>query len=185
VTQPVILTVCVGNICRSPLAERLLTHRLPGVTVASAGIRAVVGSAMEPKAAAELVQRGGDPEGFAARQLVAPMVDEAQLVLTATRDILNRVLEESPRGLRRTFTLLEFAALSIQAPPGSLAELVDWSATHRSEVAGLDLDVRDPIGRDAGVHHQVAEQIDRATAAIAQALGKGSAADDQVVGHAT
>jgi len=170
VTSPVILTVCVGNICRSPLAERLLAQRLPELTVASAGIRAVVGSAMESAAAAELVERGGNPDGFAARQFTAAMVDEAQLVLTATRDILNRVLEESPRGLRRTFTLVEFATLMAQAPEGSLAELVAWAAAHRSSVAGLDVDVRDPIGRDAAVHHQVAEMIDRATAAIAEAL---------------
>lgn len=39
-----VLVVCVGNICRSPLGERLLQDALPDVVVASAGIGALVGS---------------------------------------------------------------------------------------------------------------------------------------------
>lgn len=33
-----ILVVCTGNICRSPIGERLLRKRLPGVKVKSAGV---------------------------------------------------------------------------------------------------------------------------------------------------
>ncbi len=33
-----ILVVCTGNICRSPIGERLLRKRLPGVKVNSAGV---------------------------------------------------------------------------------------------------------------------------------------------------
>jgi protein-tyrosine phosphatase len=32
-----VLVVCVGNICRSPMAEALMAADLPGVQVASAG----------------------------------------------------------------------------------------------------------------------------------------------------
>ncbi|RMH62958.1 MAG: low molecular weight phosphotyrosine protein phosphatase, partial [Zetaproteobacteria bacterium] len=40
-----ILVVCVGNICRSPMAEALLKARAPAkVRVSSAGIGALVGS---------------------------------------------------------------------------------------------------------------------------------------------
>ena len=39
-----ILTVCTGNICRSPAVERLLTRKLgPTVSVSSAGTHALVG----------------------------------------------------------------------------------------------------------------------------------------------
>jgi protein-tyrosine-phosphatase len=38
-----ILVVCVGNICRSPTAERLLMQALPHKTISSAGISAMVG----------------------------------------------------------------------------------------------------------------------------------------------
>lgn len=36
-----ILVVCIGNICRSPMAQALLRQSLPGVSVISAGIGAL------------------------------------------------------------------------------------------------------------------------------------------------
>jgi protein-tyrosine phosphatase len=82
-----LLFVCTGNICRSPPAERLTRayaehHGLSAMTASSAGIRAVVGYGMEPTAARVLIELGGDPRGFRARQLSTAMVDEADLVLT-------------------------------------------------------------------------------------------------------
>ena len=45
-----ILTVCVGNICRSPVAAALLRADLPDVHVSSAGIAALVGEDVDPTA---------------------------------------------------------------------------------------------------------------------------------------
>src|SRR6476620_12469959 len=69
-----ILTVCTGNICRSPVAERLLQAGLdrmkPGAfEVESAGTRAMVGQPVQPSSADIIRSYGGTPEGFAARQL--------------------------------------------------------------------------------------------------------------------
>ncbi|WP_312265696.1 low molecular weight protein-tyrosine-phosphatase [Neisseria sp.] len=44
-----ILTVCSGNICRSPLAEHLLKPQLPNCFVASAGVTAWVGQGVDLK----------------------------------------------------------------------------------------------------------------------------------------
>ena len=38
-----ILVVCVGNICRSPMAEALLKQRFPEKNIDSAGVGALVG----------------------------------------------------------------------------------------------------------------------------------------------
>ncbi|MDE1189087.1 MAG: protein tyrosine phosphatase [Pantoea sp.] len=38
-----ILVICTGNICRSPMAERLLLKYLPEKKIASAGLNALVG----------------------------------------------------------------------------------------------------------------------------------------------
>lgn len=46
-----ILIVCVGNICRSPTAERLLQQALPHKTISSAGIAALAGQSADATAA--------------------------------------------------------------------------------------------------------------------------------------
>ena len=67
-----VLAVCTGNICRSPPVERLLTGGLgddTDVSVASAGVGALVGDPISTPTAALLHQAGVSPDGFAARQL--------------------------------------------------------------------------------------------------------------------
>ena len=168
-----VLTVCLGNVCRSPLMERLLQARLPeGFVVRSAGLTSLAGHPMEQNAAAELVRLQGSPEGFVARDFTARYADAADLVLTATADIRSRVLSESPGALRRAFTLLELAHLVQDAPPdldGPRA-LVAWAAAHRSTAAGVPADVPDPIGRGSEVHRAAADLIDGATRRVAEAL---------------
>ena len=166
-----VLTVCVGNICRSPMMELLLRQRLPDADVSSAGIRGLVGHPMEVSAAAELTRLGGNAEGFTARRFAPELARDVDLILTATVDLRGQVLEEAPTGLRRTFTLLEFAALARQAPEEiSPLEVVAWAAAHRPLAAANELDVVDPIGRDASVHMSAADLIDEATATIAAVL---------------
>ncbi|MEN7538613.1 low molecular weight protein-tyrosine-phosphatase [Aurantiacibacter flavus] len=74
--QPAILFVCLGNICRSPLAEGALraelTGRGLGWEVDSAGTGDWhVGNPPDPRAIAEAARRGVDIAGLRARQ-VAP-----------------------------------------------------------------------------------------------------------------
>jgi protein-tyrosine phosphatase len=178
-----ILVVCVGNICRSPLAEGLLRHQfqelLPDsdrlVEVSSAGVRAMTGRPMDAHAAAELGRLGGDPDGLVGAQLTAAMVERADLVLTATRQIRSRVLEEAPRALRRTFTIREFAALADSdavrsGEVDSPQRLVELAAASRSSAALDDYDVADPIGQDEGFHRRVAEVLDDSCTRIARAV---------------
>lgn len=77
-----ILVVCVGNICRSPMAEALLKARAPAkVRVSSAGIGALVGSPADPIAQALMLARGIDISAHRARQLEAEMVRANELIL--------------------------------------------------------------------------------------------------------
>ena len=174
-----VLTVCLGNVCRSPLMERLLQQRLgKGFSVESAGLTSMAGYPMESNAAAELVRLEGSPEGFIARDFVARYADQADLVLTATAAIRSRVLTESPGALRRGFTLLELEHLLRGAPPDRVTpkEVVAWAAAHRSTAAGVALDLPDPIGRSPETHRMVADLIDTATGVIAKALTSAGAA---------
>jgi protein-tyrosine phosphatase len=177
-----ILVVCVGNVCRSPLAERMLRLRFSelledqaAVTVGSAGVGAMVGSGMQETAASELRRLGGDPDGFVARQYKASMAEQANLVLTATRDLRSRVLEEVPRALKRTFTIRELATLLAsdafrESRPASTDDLVSRAAAWRGSVAVDSYDVPDPIGESKQVHREVADLLDRDCSVIARVV---------------
>ncbi|MFF1252913.1 low molecular weight phosphatase family protein [Pseudarthrobacter sp. NPDC058329] len=111
-----ILTVCTGNICRSPVAERLLqaglNQVLPGgFVVASAGTRAMVGDPMQPISADIVSTFGGDPGNFAARQLTPKILRGVDLVLTMTSGHRGEVLQLDASLLKRTFTIREFARM--------------------------------------------------------------------------
>ncbi len=180
--------VCLGNVCRSPTAERLLRAKLAErpphgeveVEVASAGVRALVGAEMDGAAADELRRLGGDPAGFRSTQLTPRMVAEADLVLTATRELRSRVLEEEPRALRRTFTIREFAALVAEPGPGApsgLDDVVARAAAGRGTIDTEEYDVPDPIGQPAEVYRHVADMLDEACETIARALAGASVGD--------
>ncbi|MDK3257141.1 hypothetical protein [Blastococcus capsensis] len=185
-----ILFVCTGNICRSPMGERLtrtfldeaLGASAAAVGTASAGTHAVVGSGMEPSSALALSGLGGDPAGFQAQQLTGELIDAADLTLTMTRRHRRAALKLAPRAMFRTYTLREAADLLTGAdlrglpPIGSLDErartlvaaLGAQRATRRS--AEHDDDVADPIGQSSAVHQQVGEQILGALVPLLEAL---------------
>ena len=116
-SEPVkILTVCTGNICRSPVAERLLQAGLDqavpgGFVVASAGTRAMVGDPMQPLSADIVRTFGGNPDNFAARQLTPKILRGVDLVLTMTSAHRGEVLQLDASFLKRTFTIREFARM--------------------------------------------------------------------------
>jgi protein-tyrosine phosphatase len=169
-----VLFVCIGNVCRSPLGQHLLAARLPAdrFEVSSAGVGALVGEPMNAEAAAHLAPHGLSADGFVARQLTPAIVEESDLVLTATRAIRSRVLEDSPRALRRTFTVLEFAALLDSVPGSAGPAAIVASATEQRSRAVLDeYDVPDPYGRGEAAHAAAAETMLAAVERIAKGLG--------------
>ena len=79
-----ILLVCVGNICRSPMAEALLRHELgnpEGVKIHSAGLAALVDNPAQEDAQALMLELGLDISAHRARQLGPNLLREAELVL--------------------------------------------------------------------------------------------------------
>lgn len=98
------------------MAERLLQAGLDqvvpgGFQVASAGTRALVGEPMQPISADIVRTFGGDPEGFAARQLTPKILRGVDLVLTMTSGHRGEVLQLDASLLKRTFTIREFARM--------------------------------------------------------------------------
>ncbi len=80
-----VLFVCSGNICRSPMAEALLAHRLRArgvpATVESAGIAALVGRAADPDAVRLMRARGLDLTGHRARQITPELIRAFELII--------------------------------------------------------------------------------------------------------
>ena len=189
-----LLHVCTGNICRSPMAERLtrggLEERLGAdaerFVVESAGTWGHSGSPMESYAASTLKAYGLDGEDFRARELVAEHVAGADLVLAATREHRAASVVLHPRAASRTFTLREFARLAGAVDPGQITaadpverarELVTAAAGRRGLVPPehpRDDDLADPYqGPEHGfavcadlVHRSLQRPLDLIAAAV-------------------
>jgi protein-tyrosine phosphatase len=187
-----ILTVCSGNICRSPIAQQLLRARLADAPtpfqVLSAGTIAASGQHMTDEAVAQSRRFGGRPDGHLSTPLSERLIARSQLVLTATRDHRAAVASLLPRASRVAFTLNQFARLAASidlAELASLASPIDRVAAvaaqrgYAQPETPEDDDIEDPYLESIEVYERVAVQIDRDIAVIAAALTGGRVAGDE------
>lgn len=181
-----LLVVCTGNVCRSPVAERLGAAYLAGaedgprIALASAGVRALVGAPVDPASARALEELGSTADGFRARQLTEQLAAAADLTLTMTRAHRADVLARAPRAMARTFTLREAARLLNLVDPGEplpdvpeerMRALVARMAAMRSRrPTGPDDDIADPVGQDDEVHRRTARTIAEALLPVLRRL---------------
>jgi protein-tyrosine phosphatase len=100
-----ILVVCLGNVCRSPVAEFLFRRELGerDIRVSSAGLGALVGQPMDENAMALLKERGIDASEHRARQLEPSMLREADLILAMEQRHLNSVARLAPEASGKVF----------------------------------------------------------------------------------
>jgi protein-tyrosine phosphatase len=199
-----VLTVCTGNICRSPFAEVILQDELGarGVRVASAGVRALIDDPMTPEAQ-QLARQYGVPEelisGHRARWLNESHLVEPDLILAMTREHRRAVVELAPAQVRRTFTVRELARLAQQVPDEEARRIADAAGrepaerlaallTHLTGVRGeLDPpaeagedDVVDPYRRSWAVYEQMAAEMMPALGEVVRIL---NLATDSPSGH--
>ncbi|KLI97348.1 low molecular weight phosphatase family protein [Streptomyces albidoflavus] len=144
-----ILHVSTGNVCRSPITERLTRHALAdrlglaglaegpesgvgGVIVESAGTWGHEGAPMEANAEAVLASLGADAAGFRGRELLDEHVIRADLVLTATRDHRAQVISMGHSAGLRTFTLKEFTRLVRAIDPATLPDPLEGGVVGRA-----------------------------------------------------
>ncbi len=139
-----ILLVCTGNTCRSPMAAALMRRRLAkklgttedqleqqGLWVSSAGIAAMTGGRASPEAVTVMQERGLDLSAHESQPLSDRLVRFADLLLTMTRNHREAILAQWPDAAARTHVL---------------------GRQHG--------DVADPIGGSLEVYRRCADQID-------------------------
>ncbi|WP_306232107.1 low molecular weight phosphatase family protein [Agrococcus beijingensis] len=195
-----ILTVCSGNLCRSPQAEQLLRSRIPAafdrttipaLEVTSAGTKARDGDVMDKHASAEAVRLGiVDVADHRARRIIERHVGDADLILGMAREHRAAAASLVPKANRRVFTLVEFAriveALANREVEHEIAPLGDdgFAAFMRRVVASamtarglmpvpedpLELDVEDPYRLDTEVYRRSADDVERHVERIASSL---------------
>jgi protein-tyrosine phosphatase len=183
-----VLHVCMGNICRSPMAERLLTARLADLlgptdpappallyshSAGTGGWHA--GEQMNPPAARQVAARGGDPSGFTARQLHGEHIDASELILTATGEQASYVAALRPDAADRTFTVCEFGRLlhevdADQLPPAAptpaqtmtrgVALVAAANKARGGAGPGPDDDLDDPWGLGDRFFDRIADDIE-------------------------
>ena len=169
--QARVLFVCTGNICRSPIAESMLRRcvdrmRLP-VSVLSAGLLPDEGPA-DGSAIAVLRTRGIDLAGHRRKQISAPLLDGADLILGMERLHIREVVALEPTTFSRAFTLREFVRrAAAQGPRTKTVGLRAWAAVLQRSRTPWDLlgssaadTVDDPFGLGRDAFEQCADEID-------------------------
>ena len=100
-----ILVVCVGNICRSPMAEALLKQRYPHKNIDSAGVGALVGHSADPAALEIMAGQEIDITSHVAKQIDEGLAKKADLIFTMSDSQTKWIEERWPFCRGKTFKL--------------------------------------------------------------------------------
>ena len=167
-----ILTLCTGNICRSPMAEVFLARRLEEVGVAahvhSAGL---LDDGRPAEGVAVLSAMGFDTSAHRSRRMTAAMLEDADLVLCMAREHVREAVLLVPTAWPRCFTLKEIVRRGEQAGARASGQpFEEWLAKlhagrTRADLLGSseDDDVADPIGGSRTVYKTTASEIQALT----------------------
>lgn len=173
-----VLHVCTGNICRSPMSERILDGLTGGdVFNHGAGTSAYhEGESMQTNSRLELADRGFEPDGHGARRIDRAQVESSDLILVATSGHFDYIADRFPEALERTFLVRQFGKIAADV----IAELPDGdpSARGKALVAAAaerrgdynETDLSDPWGLGRSSYAVIADQLVEALEPVAEAL---------------
>jgi protein-tyrosine phosphatase len=152
-----VFVLCTANVCRSPMAQALLTDRLATlgrmVTVRSGGMLGD-GEPPRPEAITAMAGYGLDISSHRSRRVTADDLERADLTLAMARENLRYAVVTAPAIWPRAFTICELVrrgqAIGRRQPGESLAGWLARAHAGRERAALLgdsaDDDVADPTG---------------------------------------
>lgn len=115
-----ILFVCIGNVCRSPMAEGFFRHQLQqhqsSIKTASAGLHALVGEPAVEEARIVMQQVGVDISAHRAQQVSEPLLIDADLILTMEEGYKNALHKACPSARGKVFLLGHWSDFEIYDP---------------------------------------------------------------------
>ncbi|MDO8248193.1 MAG: low molecular weight protein-tyrosine-phosphatase [Rhodoferax sp.] len=111
-----ILTLCIGNICRSPLAQALLARELPQHTVWSAGLGALVGQPADPLSIEVAAAHGLDITEHRAQQVSSWMCQQVELILVMEQAHKSQLEQQFPMVRGKVFNLGQYGKFDIADP---------------------------------------------------------------------
>lgn len=111
-----ILVVCIGNICRSPMAEYFLKHEYPHLKIESAGISGLTGHAVDEKASLCMQRFDIDMSSHVGKKLNAELIKKADLILVMSQNQQKHIEQTWPFAKGKTFRLGHWQSKNIADP---------------------------------------------------------------------
>lgn len=118
-----IVVVCLGNICRSPMAAALLSQALTtggdnDISVSSAGLNALVGHPPSSIAQRLIRERGLDISAWRAHQLTDSLIHAADLILVMEMEQKKWIELQNPTARGKVYRLGEWSNFEVPDPIG-------------------------------------------------------------------
>lgn len=111
-----VLVVCVGNICRSPMAEFFLKEKRPDLHIESAGISGLVGHAADEKALLCMQRLNIDMSSHVAKKLNSDLLKRFDLILVMSQNQQKHIEQTWPFAKGKTFRLGHWQEKNIADP---------------------------------------------------------------------